>query len=91
MPAPTNPYEAPYEPPLTAEEALATAAREGLTLPRAVSQTGYRGVSHVTGKKVRGRVRGRGRGMVRVRVRVRVRSHVTGKKVRPFQAWLGFG
>ena len=53
MPAPANPYEAPYEPPLTAEEALATAAREGLTLPRAVSQTGYRGVSHVTGKKAR--------------------------------------
>ena len=65
MPAPTNPYEAPYEPPLTAEEALAAAAREGLTLPRAVSQTGYRGVSHVTGKKVRGRGRGRVRGMVR--------------------------
>merc|ERR1740136_440038 len=56
VPAPItaiNPYEAPYEPPLTAEEALATAAREGLTLPRAVSQTGYRGVSHVTGKKAR--------------------------------------
>ena len=53
MPAPANPYEAPYEPPLTAEESLAAAAREGLTLPRAVSQTGYRGVSHVTGKKAR--------------------------------------
>ena len=53
VPAPANPYEAPYEPPLSAEEALAAAAREGLTLPRAVSQTGYRGVSHVTGKKAR--------------------------------------
>jgi len=48
-----SPYEAPYEPPMTAEEALAAAEREGLTLPRAVSQTGYRGVSHVTGKKAR--------------------------------------
>ena len=45
--------ESPYEPPMTAEEALATAEREGLIMPRSNSQTGYRGVTHVTGKKAR--------------------------------------
>eukprot|EP00908_Phaeocystis_cordata_P006978 Transcript_1762.p2 GENE.Transcript_1762~~Transcript_1762.p2 ORF type:complete len:407 (-),score=124.86 Transcript_1762:316-1392(-) len=46
-------HEVPYEPPMTAEEALATAEREGLIMPRSNSQTGYRGVTHVTGKKAR--------------------------------------
>jgi hypothetical protein len=46
-------HEVPYEPPMTAEEALATAEREGLIMPRAESKTGYRGVTHVTGKKAR--------------------------------------
>jgi len=45
--------EVPYEPPMSAEEALATAEREGLILPRAESKTGFRGVTHVTGKKAR--------------------------------------
>jgi len=45
--------EVPYEAPMTAEEALATAEREGLIMPRAESKTGFRGVTHVTGKKAR--------------------------------------
>merc|ERR1740133_569793 len=45
--------EVPYEPPMSAEDALATAEREGLIMPRAESKTGFRGVTHVTGKKAR--------------------------------------
>jgi len=45
--------EVPYEAPMSAEDALATAEREGLIMPRAESKTGFRGVTHVTGKKAR--------------------------------------
>merc|ERR1719149_408846 len=42
-----------YETPMSAEQALATAEGEGLIMPRSNSQTGFRGVTHVTGKKAR--------------------------------------
>merc|ERR1740124_357522 len=45
--------EVPYEATMSAEDALATAEREGLIMPRAESKTGFRGVTHVTGKKAR--------------------------------------
>ena len=45
--------EVQYETPMSAEQALATAEGEGLIMPRSNSQTGFRGVTHVTGKKAR--------------------------------------
>merc|ERR1740117_2208544 len=42
-----------YAPPMSAETALATAEAEGLLMPRSNGKTGFRGVTHVTGKKAR--------------------------------------
>ena len=42
-----------HPPPMTAEQALATAEAEGLVMPRSNGKTGYRGVTHVAGKKAR--------------------------------------
>ena len=42
-----------HPPPMTAEQALAIAEAEGLVMPRSNGKTGYRGVTHVTGKKAR--------------------------------------
>jgi hypothetical protein len=39
--------------PMSAEQALAIAEAEGLIMPRSNGKTGFRGVTHVTGKKAR--------------------------------------
>ena len=53
---PDAPPELPPHPPMTAEEALAAAAREGLTLPRSDNaQSGYLGVSVTEREKGRAR------------------------------------
>ena len=42
-----------YAQPMSAEQALATAEAEGLFMPPSNGKTGFRGVTHVTGKKAR--------------------------------------